>query len=291
MTPALNRYGLIGRSLGHSVSPVIHNQAFKILKIPAFYENIEIEPQDFDIMIREIKEDLSFSGLNVTIPYKSTIRPYLDEIDRVAGKIGAVNTITINQGRWKGYNTDIIGFREPLLRLRREFNYCLLIGSGGAARAVLYVLLEVFKPVKIQIISILPEEAKNLIDYFKNNYTYTEFVYIDAHKFNQDLILYDLIVNASPVGMHPDIGQTPLPGLNRLKDGCVVYDLVYNPLKTKLLNESEKAGKNITTIGGIEMLLLQAAEAFKLWTGKEMPLKKVRQVVLKEMGERVKGKG
>ncbi len=268
MTPALNRYGLIGRTLSHSVSPLIHNQAFQLLKIPAFYENIEIEPESFDSTIAQIKT-LNFSGFNVTIPYKNTIKSHLDDIDPVAEKIGAVNTIVIKNGKWKGYNTDITGFKESLKKpFGRKFENCLLIGSGGAARAVLYVLLEVYKPVKIQIISILPIEAENLINYFKNQYTTTEFLFTNARDYTEDLAKYDLIINATPAGMYPHIDHTPLPGLKKLKDGCVVYDLIYNPLKTRLLSAAEKAGKKIRIIGGIEMLLLQAAASFQLWTGK-----------------------
>jgi shikimate dehydrogenase len=283
MSPALNRYGLIGRVLGHSLSPVIHNETFHLLNLPGFYELIEIEPQEFDGTIREIKQDLNFSGLNVTIPYKSTIIPYLDEIDPLAEKIGAVNTITIRAGKWKGYNTDITGFRISLERARRPFKNCLLVGSGGAARAISYVLLEIFKLPKIQIISILEQEAINLINYFKNIYPATELSYTAADKFDQDLARYDLIINASPVGMHPQADRTPLAGMKLLQSGCVVYDLVYNPLKTRLLSEAGKAGRDIITIGGIEMLLLQAAAAFELWTGRQMPVPEVKRVVIDKM--------
>jgi shikimate dehydrogenase len=283
MAPALARYGLIGRTLGHSVSPLIHNQSFKLLKIAAFYENIEIEPDDFVATITQTRS-LNFSGFNVTIPYKSTIIPYLDEIDTVAEKIGAVNTITIKKGKWKGYNTDIDGFAESLKKPGQKFKNCLLIGSGGAARAVLYVLLEIYKPLKIKIISILPDEAQNLINYFKKNNTDTELLFTDAREYSDDLAQFDLIVNATPVGMYPQAEQSPLPGLKKLKDRCVVFDLIYNPLRTRLLAEAEHAGQGIRTIGGIEMLLMQAAAAFRLWTGKKMPLNKVRQAVMNNLG-------
>lgn len=285
MSPALNRYGLIGRTLSHSLSPLIHNQAFQLLEIGAFYELIEIEPQTFNTTIEQLKS-LNFSGLNVTIPYKSTVKPYLDEIDPVAEKIGAVNTIVIKKGNWKGYNTDITGFLESLKKTGKNFKNCLLIGSGGAARAVLYVLLEKYKPVKIQIISILPDEAQNLINYFKNINPGTDLRFTDARNYNDDPLEFDLLVNATPVGMFPEIDRTPLENLKKLKDGCVVYDLIYNPLQTKLLKQAEKAGKKIILVGGIEMLLLQAAASFRLWTGKKMPLDKVRRVVMAEMGKK-----
>jgi shikimate dehydrogenase len=288
MTPALNRYGLLGRTLSHSVSPLIHNQAFHLLKIPAFYENIEIEPESFDTTIAQIKT-LNFSGFNVTIPYKSIIKSHLDEIEPVADKIGAVNTLVIKNGKWKGYNTDITGFKESLKKPGRKFENCLLIGSGGAARAVLYVLLEIYKPVKIQIISILPEEAENLINYFKDKYTSTELSFSNTRDYTEELAKYDLIINATPVGMYPHIDQSPLPALKKLKNGCVVYDLIYNPLKTRLLTEAEQAGNQVSLIGGIEMLLLQAAASFQLWTGRKMPLNKIRGIVIGEMTNKGKG--
>jgi shikimate dehydrogenase len=288
MTPALNRYGLLGRTLSHSVSPLIHNQAFHLLKIPAFYENIEIEPESFDTTIAQIKT-LNFSGFNVTIPYKSIIKSHLDEIEPVADKIGAVNTLVIKNGKWKGYNTDITGFKESLKKPGRKFENCLLIGSGGAARAVLYVLLEIYKPVKIQIISILPEEAENLINYFKDKYTSTELSFSNTRDYTEELAKYDLIINATPVGMYPHIDQSPLPALKKLKNGCVVYDLIYNPLKTRLLTEAEQAGNQVSLIGGIEMLLLQAAASFQLWTGRKMPLNKIRGIVIGEMTNNGKG--
>jgi shikimate dehydrogenase len=275
----MQKFGVIGYPLTHSLSPQIHNHTFQILKIDAVYEKIEISPESFNESFNELKSG-GYSGFNITIPYKLKIMSLLDEIDSDARTIGAVNTIVRKENKWVGYNTDVSGFLNPLLEFENLLLNCLVLGTGGAARAVIFALARYLQPQSITIAGRNLEKAANLSIEFGSLF---EMIHLDHHSLNgAESILseFNLIVNTTPIGTFPNIEQTPLLPIMNLTEQTIVYDLVYNPLETKLLKNARRAGKNIFLINGMEMLLQQAASAFKLWTNEEMPIANVRDYIL-----------
>ena len=164
MRATQQKYAIIGFPLDHSQSPAIHNAAFKTFNMNAVYRTLRIEPQHFVKTIEMLKKE-KWGGFNVTIPFKQRILPYLDSIDPLAEKIGAVNTIRVDeQGRWAGFNTDYIGFLKPLQPLVASISSCLIIGAGGAARAVAFGILDRLNPETLTILNRTRSNAENLIN-------------------------------------------------------------------------------------------------------------------------------
>ena len=240
-------YGLIGKSLKHSFSKSYFEQKFKEHKIEnTKYRNFEFDHIDkVKVKLSEIKE---LKGLNVTIPYKSSIIPFLDGIDEIAEKIGAVNTIKIsNDSKWLGYNTDVYGFStslKPFLTNRHE--KALILGSGGASKAVEYAL----KQLNISVVKVSRTKGK------------ADLTYADL---NENVFkACKLIINTSPLGTWPDIEESPDIPFDFLTDEHLVYDLIYNPEKTLFLKKAESAGASI--MNGLNMLKLQAEKSWEIWT-------------------------
>jgi shikimate dehydrogenase len=275
----MQKYGVIGYPLTHSLSPQIHNCAFKKLKIDAVYEKIEIAPENFTESIGQLKS-AGYCGLNITIPYKLQIMSFLDEIDSDAKVVGAVNTIVKKGDKWIGYNTDVDGFRSPILDLQNRITDCLILGAGGAARAVIFTLAKYFESQVFTIAGRTMEESVSLYSELGPLFNTVQFNLTTLTDPELTINRFNIIVNATPLGTFPNIDQTPLANLSNLSEQAIVYDLVYNPLETKFLKDAKQAGKNIYLINGMEMLLQQAASAFKLWTGKEMPVDEVRKHIL-----------
>jgi shikimate dehydrogenase len=275
----MQKFGVIGYPLTHSLSPQIHNFAFQKLNIDAQYEKLEIAPENFKESVNELK-NAGYSGLNITIPYKLKIMSFLDEIDSDAKTIGAVNTIIRKENKWIGYNTDVHGFLSPLVGLKNRIFHCLVLGTGGAARAVIYTLAKYLEPQLITIAGRNPEKASTLSSEFGSLFNKIRFDYKSLAEAETLTSGFNLVVNTTPLGTYPDSDQTPLPGKIKLSEQTIVYDLVYNPMDTKFLKNARRAGKNIILIYGMEMLLQQAARAFKLWTSQDMPVADVREYVL-----------
>jgi shikimate dehydrogenase len=271
----MKKYAVIGYPIGHSLSPQIHNFAFRKLNIDAEYSKIEIHPDKLDNEIHKLKSE-RINGFNVTIPHKLSIMKFLDEIDSDAEAIGAVNTVAHKDEKLIGYNTDVSGFLSPLQRYKNVITNCLVLGTGGAARAVLYALSEYINPDSITVAGRPEDNAPALTDEFGPLFKYILFYHHSLTKLSDDLSEYNLIVNATPLGMFPHIEHTALPQLAKLNNKTIVYDLVYNPQKTKFLTDAQKSGKDIILIYGIEMFIQQAASAFKLWTDRDMPVDDVR---------------
>lgn len=261
--------GLIGYPLGHSVSPAMHNAAFLELGIDLEYDVFEIEPDDLANKISQLREETA--GFNVTVPYKEKIMPLLDEIDPLAQKIGAVNTVVNQKGKLTGYNTDGAGFIESL---RSEAatdpadKNIVVLGAGGASRAVTITLADVGAK-SITIYDIENEKANRLAMYVEKAYPKTKCPSITAITQKQ-IDQADILVNCSPVGMMPKIDRSPLPKKIKLQKELVVYDLVYNPRETKLLKTAGTAG--CKTCSGLGMLVNQGALAFELWVGQKAPV-------------------
>lgn len=264
----MQKYGLIGYPVSHSFSPTIHNTAFMYHDINADYSLIEIESSDFDPKIEELKRE-DWLGFNVTYPYKQKIISFLDDLEPICEKIGAVNTIHIKQdGNWKGYNTDYIGFIKPIRPYLDQIDTCLFIGAGGAAQAVGFSLLEFSSIRKVVVIDPIRENAEILIHKL-NSFSVKEYEIIDYKMKNDIAESFDLIVNMSPVGMDSLKDQSPLSIKNIHHENSIVYDLIYNPALTIFLKEAEEAG--LKTFNGLPMLIGQAEESFKIWTGYGFP--------------------
>jgi shikimate dehydrogenase len=266
----MKKYAVLGRSLGHSLSPVMHNMAFKEHNIDAEYSAIEFEPDEISGIIDLLRSE-KFAGFNITIPYKSDIVKYIDHLDEAAQKIGAVNTVRMIDDKWIGFNTDVHGFLQPLLKINRQFKKCIVLGNGGAARAVVFALLNHIRPDCIDICARNEEKTFDIIEKLGA----PNIAHHDMEHIQQMLSDADLIINTTPLGMSPDTETTPVYPWAKLKQNTVVYDLVYNPLKTRFLREAQEQNPGITIIKGLDMLIHQAAEAFRIWTGKEFPSGKV----------------
>lgn len=286
--------GIFGYPIEHSLSPVMHNAAFKALKLDFIYLPFAVKPIDLEIAVRAIKI-LGFKGINVTVPHKEKVVKYLDELDSSAKEVGAVNTIVNQKGKLGGnhligYNTDGIGF---LKSLKGKFNptgkRVVLLGAGGAGKAIACVLVK-SKVSSLNLVDLKREKAKEtalLVEKMckvsgvkckltvncrlsppKAGPPLTETV-------NPDV---DLLINATPLGMHPG---DPLPVNKKyLHKNIFVYDIVYNR-ETELLQEAKRIGAK--TLGGLEMLIYQGAEAFRIWTGKNAPTEVMRQALVKAL--------
>jgi 3-dehydroquinate dehydratase/shikimate dehydrogenase len=253
--------GLIGKPVSHSASPAMHNAAFASLSMDGVYLPLEVDEIEefFEEFIRPASRRMEWNllGLSVTIPHKVSVIPLLDELDESAVKIGAVNTIVISGERLKGYNTDAQGALEPLLRIcSLEGKRCAVVGAGGAARAVTYGVKKGGAGVTIFARDLA--RSGKLADEFQVELRPAEAI-SDCE--------FDILINTTPVGMrHHSQGQSVVPEA-ALPNFKIVYDLVYTPLETRLLREAKAAG--CTTIGGLDMLVAQAALQFELWTGRK----------------------
>lgn len=236
------QYGLIGYPLSHSFSPAYFNNKFAIEKIDARYDAYAIPTIDELAML--LKEHPLLKGLNVTIPYKEQVLPLLHDIDTAARDIGAVNCIGIRDGKLVGYNTDYIGFAKSLRPLlQAQHTHALVLGTGGAAKAVIYALKQL--GIEYKIVS----------------RTGGDMQYADVDE--QVLKQYKLIINTTPVGMYPEIDKAPDIPYQYLGEEHLLYDLVYNPEETLFLQKGRQQGATIKN--GYEMLILQAEAAWHIW--------------------------
>lgn len=244
-------YGLIGYPLIHSFSQNYFNQKFEAEGIDAKYVNFEIA--DIGELMEVVSENANLCGLNVTIPYKEQVIPYLDEVDEDAAKIGAVNVIKFIRGKnslkFKGYNSDIIGFCDSLKPLLKpEHKKALILGTGGAAKAVYHGLLN----LGIEPMYVSRSKRDGMLTYGD----------LSAAVMNE----YKVIVNATPLGMYPHVDECPNIPYHLLTPSHLCYDLLYNPDVTLFMKRAEEQGAAIKN--GLEMLLLQAFAAWNIWNAK-----------------------
>ncbi|RIK31637.1 MAG: shikimate dehydrogenase [Anaerolineae bacterium] len=270
LPPSSFRLGLLGYPLSHSISPQLHTAALKACNLRGDYSLFPIHPEDKqglqDLLNRVRKSELH--GLNVTIPHKQTVVEFLDELTPTAQAIGAVNTIYLREDKLIGDNTDAAGFISDLKKLLAESpspsgrgagvreRSALILGAGGSARAVVYALLNDGWNVTISARRL--EQAQQLTSQFTNSTS----VALNFQTFQ--LSNFQLIVNTTPLGMTPNIDQSPLPENLLLPSNIFVYDLVYNPRETKLVRDARAQGLHAAT--GLGMLIEQAALSFEIWT-------------------------
>jgi shikimate dehydrogenase len=240
----MTTYGIIGYPLTHSFSPGYFNEKFAREGIDARYESFPLKDiSEFPLLL---KQHPTLRGLNVTIPYKETILPYLDEIDEAAGAVGAVNCIAIDKGKTKGYNTDITGFEQSLKPLLKPHHQqAFVLGTGGSSKAVAYVL----DKLGIEYMKISRVRKPDTLSY--------------DSLMDEMFATHTLIVNTTPLGMYPDITSYPLIPYDVLGPDHLLYDLVYNPPETKFLALGKEHGA--ATKNGLEMLHLQAEASWEIW--------------------------
>lgn len=273
-----NIVGLIGHPVEHSFSPPMHNAAFKELKMDYAYVAFDVNPINLKSAIDGAKS-LNIKGFNVTIPHKIEVMQYLDEIDEIASLIGAVNTIDFKN--MKGYNTDGIGAVKAIEEVTSIKNKNIIVtGAGGASRAISFYLAK-YGAESITILNRNVEKAENLA---KDVSVLTDDVKSDSiTEIKKYLSAADILVDTTPVGMHPNISDEPIAYAKDMHDDLTVFDAVYNPNETVLIKEALKA--DAKPVYGIKMLLYQGAESFKIWTGRDAPVN-VMESALKEFLER-----
>lgn len=276
---------LIGNPVAHSLSHFLHNSAFRAQTLDFAYVTLKVEQDDIPAAVAGLRA-LGFAGANVTAPHKRAVIPELDEISAQARAVGAVNTIVMKDSsdrvRLEGDNTDVAGFLAPLLEYadRLRGASATILGSGGAARAVAYAVLTTFRPDRLNLVARTPQKAERLaadLAGFDETSALRVVPLREAVAARQAVRDSPLVVNATPVGTHPNVGRTPWEYAGDFGDEHVVYDLVYNPQYTRLLREASDQGA--ATVDGLEMLIGQAAAAYALWTGREMPTDVVRDAL------------
>ncbi len=242
--PDRSRYGLIGKTLGHSFSKTYFTEKFKRLNLSADYLNFELASIED---ISDLLKAKDLKGLNVTIPYKEEVIPFLDRTSEVAKSVGAVNTIAFKDNEVIGYNTDVIGFEQSLKPLLKHgMHKALVLGTGGASKAVTYVLKKI--GLDVLLVSRNPI-GQGVISYDECNK--------NAVKWHR------LIVNTTPLGTYPDTKISPPIDYEGISDQHLLYDLIYNPTETRFLLEGKKRGAEICN--GLDMLKIQAEESWKIW--------------------------
>ncbi|MCW8810391.1 MAG: shikimate dehydrogenase [Ignavibacteriaceae bacterium] len=280
--------GLIGHPIKHSYSPYIQNYALEEMGIDCIYLAFDVVSENLRSSVNSVLT-LGLKGLNVTLPHKEKIIKYLDELSEEASIIGAVNTVVNDHGKLIGYNTDANGVLETLLPFKDKISgtKVTVIGAGGSARAVIYTLLRYFKPEEINIINRTHQRADTLMNYFSLKMRYDSFRTFELFPPDNVETLKNsrLIINSTTIGMFPDVEDTITDIEDSFNEDQIVFDLIYNPTKTKLLRMAEEQGAKV--VGGMTMLISQAAKSFQLWTEVEMPVveitKKLEEYIAKNL--------
>ena len=264
ITGKTNVVGIIGNPVEHSLSPLMHNAAFKHLDLDYVYVPFLVANNSLENAIKGAKS-LNIKGLNVTIPHKTEVIKYLDSMDKSAELIGAVNTVKFEDDHAKGFNTDGIGAVKAIEEVSSVKNKkVVMLGAGGAARAVAFQIL-IDGAGSLVIANRTPENALNLQNELRDKLNADVKTIDFGEKLEKELKDADILINTTPIGMYPNVDQESLVKAEMMHSNLVVNDLVYNPLKTCLLKECEKA--NAAAVSGIKMLIYQGIESFKIWTG------------------------
>ncbi|MCW8798058.1 MAG: shikimate dehydrogenase [Prosthecochloris sp.] len=278
--------GLIGRNVNYSYSPFIHNTAAEMLRLPFYYTIFNIaDARQIPDALNGMRA-LGIAGLNVTIPYKQVVTEYVDTLSAEAQAVGAVNTIVNNNGRLSGCNTDIAGVSHPLKPYKERLHQSPagIFGNGGAALAAVEALRRDYHPSAIRLFVRDPDKGLALAEqvHAKHPEAPIEIFKIDAYDAIRDC---HLLINATPIGtkgVQTAGNSALLPQEQKLlHDGQIIFDMVYNPLRTPFVNMAAEAGAVV--IPGVEMLIAQAAESFCLWTGETMPVDSIREKLLKKL--------
>ena len=275
---------VIGDPIEHSLSPVMHNAVFEKLDLNCCFTAFRIKPENLGNAIKGMQA-MEIGGINVTIPHKVSVMDFLDELSEEARIIGAVNTIEMGE-KLKGYNTDGLGAFTALKNggADPKGKHVLLLGSGGAARAIAVTLALKGEISTLIILGVVKEELEKLAeDISKNTQINAAGELLNDSTLGDALSNADILIHATPVGMHPDIDKT-LVTADLMEPDLKLMDIVYTPLETKLMQEAREAGVECI-IGGVEMFINQGAESEKIWLEIDAPVELMREVVLRELSE------
>lgn len=274
---------LLGFPVAHSLSPLIHNAAFRAQGLNGRYAAAPVRPGDLPAAVEGIKA-LGIAGANVTIPHKSAVLPLVDALSPQAQAVGAVNTLVVRTSgaappALYGDNTDVAGFLQPLLPHAGVLQEApmLIFGAGGAARAVAYALLTTFRPRRLTLAVRTPSKAEALARDLAAHDPAGALRVAPLQDAAPDVRGSVLLVNATPLGTTPDVRATPWPHADDFAEGQIAYDLVYNPEETRFLRDAAARGADV--LGGMEMLIGQAAASYVQWTGQKMPVEAVREAL------------
>ncbi|HEY9902741.1 MAG TPA: shikimate dehydrogenase [Candidatus Sericytochromatia bacterium] len=276
--------GVIGDPIEHSLSPVMHNAAIAHLGVDYVYLPLPVKTADLGVAIGGFNA-IGLQGFSVTIPHKQAILSVLSEVSAVAKVVGAVNTVWRTDSGWSGTNTDVEGFIAPLEAYNRNWSQTtpLILGHGGAARAVVVGLTQ----LGCTEIHIVGRDVQKLSQFQQSWVNAPLPITINVHRWEQlpELISQaDLVVNTTPVGMYPNVDQSPIDAaaMQKLKEGAIAYDLIYTPNPTQFLQQAQQQGA--ITIDGLEMLVQQGAAALKIWLEQTPPVDIMRQSLRQHLG-------
>ena len=274
---------VIGHPIEHSMSPIMHNAALKELSLDYIYLAFDVPPNALEKAILGFKKS-NMKGINVTIPHKEAIIHYLDELDPLSKQIGAVNTVKNEGGVLLGRNTDALGAKQALLDagFKIEGKKALIMGAGGAARAISFGLTEKIDEI---FISNRTEEraiklAKELQDKTKIKATGKDTSKKTLRTLTNSV---DILINTTPIGMYPKIDVSPI-SKDLLNENLFVFDIIYNPLQTRLLKDAKEIGSK--TLNGLDMFINQGALAFEWWTGKKPNVELMKEKIIEQLGNK-----
>ena len=273
---------IIGDPVEHSLSPVMHNAAFKELGLNLVYVAFTVTRNELKDAISSARS-LGLRGLNVTMPHKNAVITYLDETDSTAKAIGAVNTILNDKGKLIGFNTDGIGAMRALKEngVSLDGKKMLLLGAGGAAKAIAFQAAQEVE--ELVILNRTSEKAEKLAELLRKKFgNKVKGGTLSAEVLTKEMKTTDILVNATSVGMHPDVNLSPVPS-DLLRSGLCVMDIIYSPLETKLVTDAKSVGAKV--VSGIEMLLYQGAVAFEIWTNSPAPVEVMKKAALNKLAE------
>lgn len=271
-------FAVLGDPIKHSMSPLMHNDLFTLYNLDAHYHPLLVRSDDLGAAVNGLRA-IGAVGFNVTVPHKSAIIPFLDRVDQLALKIGAVNTVVNDNGKLVGYNTDGIGFVKGLEQELTSIKdrSVLIIGAGGAARAIYFTLAHI-GIMKIDICNRTLKRAEDLIKDCPFSVNSKPFTLEETADRLSD---YDLIINTTLIGMFPQTNEQPISLLD-VNKRAFVCDIIYNPLETKFLLEAKRQG--LMTQNGMDMFVFQGALAFEKWTGIFPDIKRMKKIVMKHLG-------
>jgi shikimate dehydrogenase len=269
----MRTYCIIGDPVNHSLSPAMHNAAFRSLSLDNVYIAYKVSSHELESSVESLRS-IKISGFNVTIPHKTAVLQYLDEVDLLSRKAGAVNTVASMGGKFKGFNTDIQGFLQPLLNRSIDFKglFVLLFGAGGSARAVITSLSNINGISKLVVANRTYSKSLELSKLADLNGLTCSVSMIEEAKVMAKR--FDLIVNATSVGLQ---SNESILDSEDIDGSSTIYDLVYRPVTTKLIENAREKGAKV--IYGYEMLLEQGAQAFEIWTGLKAPIPAMKKAL------------
>ena len=272
--------GVLGDPIEHTLSPTIHNAAFNHLKLDFVFLAFHVKAANLENALRGMR-GLGIHGLNVTMPHKSTVTAYLDELSPAVKFLGSANTILNEDGRLSGFNTDGVGALKALRENGIELSEkkVMLLGAGGAAKAIAFALAK--EVGELVVLNRTPEKAKELAEHLTEKLGKRVLGSpLSPEALAENLQGSDVLINATSAGMTPETNQSIVaPWL--LRSDLAVMDIVYNPIETKLAKEAKAAGSRV--ISGVEMLIYQGAASFEIWTGRAAPIEVMRKAALNKL--------